>query len=123
MIGSGIDNWGMVSHLAFFLTTSHPHHNPPSNIAVISDFGNDADRWALVKLGSQPLALRSSLLGQLEGWCLSAIVKISFLFNFFQMDFSGMGTILSAVGIALLPFFYSSEAFCSMRSTRGWLKL
>lgn len=38
----------------------------------------------------------------MEGSCLSAIVKIALLFGLFGMDFSGTGTILTAVGIALL---------------------
>lgn len=38
----------------------------------------------------------------MEGSCLAAIVKIAVLFGIFQMDFSGIGTILTAVGIALL---------------------
>lgn len=38
----------------------------------------------------------------MEGSCMAAIVKIAVLFGIFQMDFSGIGTILTAVGIALL---------------------
>jgi Na+/H+-dicarboxylate symporter len=38
----------------------------------------------------------------MEGSCLAAIVKIAFLFGIFQMDFSGIGTILMAIGIAIL---------------------
>lgn len=38
----------------------------------------------------------------MEGSCLSAILKISFLFGIFQLDFSGVGTLAIAVGIALL---------------------
>ncbi len=38
----------------------------------------------------------------MEGSCLSAILKISLLFGLFQMDFSGVGTITIAIGIALL---------------------
>ncbi len=38
----------------------------------------------------------------MEGSCLSAILKIAFLFGIFQMDFSGIETILTAIGVALL---------------------
>ena len=38
----------------------------------------------------------------MEGSCLAAVLKIAFLFGLFQMDFSGAGTILTALGIALL---------------------
>lgn len=38
----------------------------------------------------------------MEGSCLAAVLKISFLFGIFQMPFSGPETILTALGIALL---------------------
>ncbi|MGE0268052.1 MAG: dicarboxylate/amino acid:cation symporter [Candidatus Omnitrophota bacterium] len=38
----------------------------------------------------------------MEGSCLSAILKIAVLFGLFGMEFSGAGTIATAVGIALL---------------------
>nr|WP_048601799.1 dicarboxylate/amino acid:cation symporter [Rubeoparvulum massiliense] len=38
----------------------------------------------------------------MDGSALSAILKISFLFGIFQMDFHGFGTYATAVGIALL---------------------
>lgn len=38
----------------------------------------------------------------MEGSCLAAILKIAFLFGLFQMDFTQTGTILTALGIALL---------------------
>lgn len=38
----------------------------------------------------------------MDGSCLSAILKIAVLFGLFGMDFSGPGTILTAIGIALL---------------------
>jgi Na+/H+-dicarboxylate symporter len=38
----------------------------------------------------------------MEGSCLAAILKIAFLFGLFHMDFTGMETILTALGIALL---------------------
>ncbi len=38
----------------------------------------------------------------MDGSCLSAILKISFLFGIFHMDFSGPSVILTAVGVALL---------------------
>jgi Na+/H+-dicarboxylate symporter len=38
----------------------------------------------------------------MEGSCLSAILKIAFLFGIFGQDFAGPGTILIAVGVAML---------------------
>lgn len=38
----------------------------------------------------------------MEGSCLAAVLKIAFLFGLFHMDFAGAGTILTALGIALL---------------------
>lgn len=38
----------------------------------------------------------------MEGSCLAAVVKIAFLFGVFQMPFSDAGTLLTALGIALL---------------------
>jgi len=38
----------------------------------------------------------------MEGSCLAAILKISFLFGLFQMNFFGWETIATAIGIALL---------------------
>lgn len=38
----------------------------------------------------------------MEGSCLAAVLKIAFLFGIFQMPFTGIETILTALGIALL---------------------
>ena len=38
----------------------------------------------------------------MEGSCLAAILKIAFLFGLFQMNFAGLETIATAIGIALL---------------------
>ena len=38
----------------------------------------------------------------MEGSCLAAVLKIAFLFGLFQMDFTGAGTIITALAIALL---------------------
>jgi len=38
----------------------------------------------------------------MEGSCLAAVLKIAFLFGIFQMPFSGIEAILTALGIALL---------------------
>ncbi|OPY06265.1 MAG: C4-dicarboxylate transport protein [Syntrophus sp. PtaB.Bin001] len=38
----------------------------------------------------------------MDGSCLAAVLKIAFLFGIFSMDFSGAGTLLTAVGIALM---------------------
>ena len=38
----------------------------------------------------------------MDGTCMSAIVKIALLFAFFGMKFSGVGTIVTAAGVAIL---------------------
>ncbi len=38
----------------------------------------------------------------MDGTCISAVVKIALLFSFFGMKFAGIGTLLTALGIALL---------------------
>ncbi len=38
----------------------------------------------------------------MDGSCLSAILKIAFVFGIFEMEFSGIETFLTAIGIALL---------------------
>jgi len=38
----------------------------------------------------------------MEGSCMAAVLKIAFLFGIFNMRFSGLETILTALGIALL---------------------
>ena len=38
----------------------------------------------------------------MDGTCMSAIVKISLLFAFFGMKFTGIGTIVTAIGVAIL---------------------
>jgi Na+/H+-dicarboxylate symporter len=38
----------------------------------------------------------------MDGTCISAVVKIALLFGFFGMKFSGIGTIATALGVALL---------------------
>ena len=38
----------------------------------------------------------------MDGSCLSAMLKIAFVFGVFNMDFSGIGTFITAIGICLL---------------------
>ncbi len=38
----------------------------------------------------------------MEGSCLAAVIKIAFLFGIFQMNFFGLETIVTAIGISLL---------------------
>lgn len=38
----------------------------------------------------------------MDGSCLSAMLKIAFVFGVFNMDFTGIGTFLTAIGICLL---------------------
>jgi Na+/H+-dicarboxylate symporter len=38
----------------------------------------------------------------MDGSCLSAVLKIALLFGLYKVDFSGAGTILTAIGVALL---------------------
>ena len=45
----------------------------------------------------------------MEGSCLAAILKIAFLFGVFHMEFTGAGTILTSLGIALLTGIVVSD--------------
>ncbi len=38
----------------------------------------------------------------MDGSCLSAMLKIAFVFSVFNIDFSGIGTFLTAIGVSLL---------------------
>ena len=66
----------------------------PSNIEAAKKNGIPRDiREMVIPIGATI---------HMEGSCLSAIVKTSLLFGLFHMNFSGISTYLTAVGIALL---------------------
>lgn len=66
----------------------------PSNLEAARKIGVPKDiREVIIPIGATI---------HMEGSCLSAILKIALLFGLFQMDFSGPGTILTAIGVALL---------------------
>jgi len=66
----------------------------PSNLDAAEKNGVPEDiREVVIPIGSTI---------HMDGSCLSAILKIAVLFSIFGMEFSGPGTILTAVAIALL---------------------
>ncbi len=66
----------------------------PSNIEAAQKTGVPKDiRDVVIPIGATI---------HMDGSCLSAILKISLLFGLFHMNFSGIGTIMTAIGIALL---------------------
>jgi len=66
----------------------------PSNLKAADDVGIPRDISEVV------IPIGATL--HMEGSCLAAVLKIAFLFGVFQMPFSGVETILTALGIALL---------------------
>ena len=66
----------------------------PSNLEAASKTGIPKDISELV------IPIGATI--HMDGSCLAAVLKIAFLFGIFHMDFSGTGTLLTAVGIALL---------------------
>ncbi len=66
----------------------------PTNLAAAERIGVPKDiREVVIPIGATI---------HMDGSCLSAILKIAFLFGIFQMDFSGWGTYFTAIVIALL---------------------
>ncbi|HPK53994.1 MAG TPA: dicarboxylate/amino acid:cation symporter [Smithellaceae bacterium] len=66
----------------------------PANLAAAEKAGIPKDiREVVIPIGATI---------HMEGSCLAAVLKIAFLFGLFQMDFTGAGTIFTALGIALL---------------------
>ncbi len=66
----------------------------PANLSAAKQIGVPEDiREVVIPVGATI---------HMEGSCLSAILKIAFLFGIFGQEFSGAGTILVAVGVALL---------------------
>jgi Na+/H+-dicarboxylate symporter len=72
-----------------------------SSVATIPSNLEAADRIRIPREISEVIIPIGATI-HMEGSCLAAIVKIAFLFGIFNMDFSGMETLLTAVGIALL---------------------
>jgi Na+/H+-dicarboxylate symporter len=66
----------------------------PTNLAAARRIGIPEDiRELVIPVGATI---------HMEGSCLAAIVKISFLFGIFHMNFSGISVIAGAIGIAIL---------------------
>ena len=85
IIPVALTSWGTGSSLASI----------PANMEAAERIGIPKDiRDVVIPIGGATL--------HLEGSCLSAILKIALLFGLFHMPFEGAGTILTAIGIALL---------------------
>ncbi len=66
----------------------------PVNLEASRKIGIPKDiRETVIPLGAQI---------HMDGSCLSAMLKIAFVFGVFNMDFSGINTFLTAIGICLL---------------------
>ncbi|HPD55736.1 MAG TPA: dicarboxylate/amino acid:cation symporter [Smithellaceae bacterium] len=66
----------------------------PSNLQAAEKIGVPKDiRDVIIPIGATM---------HMEGSCLAAVLKIAFLFGIFNMEFSGIETIFTALGIALL---------------------
>ncbi|MFO7570599.1 MAG: dicarboxylate/amino acid:cation symporter [Smithellaceae bacterium] len=66
----------------------------PANLQAAENIGVPKDiRDVVIPIGATM---------HMEGSCLAAMLKIAFLFGVFQMPFSGIETLLTALGIALL---------------------
>jgi len=72
-----------------------------SSVATIPSNLEAADRIGVPREISEVIIPIGATI-HMEGSCLAAIVKIAFLFGVFNMNFSGIETLLTAVGIALL---------------------
>ncbi len=66
----------------------------PSNIEAADEIGVPRDISKIV------IPIGATI--HMDGSCLSAILKIALLFSFFHMDFSGIQTLATAIGIAIL---------------------
>ena len=66
----------------------------PSNLRAADEIGIPRDISEVV------IPIGATL--HMEGSCLAAVLKIAFLFGVFRMPFSGVETIATALGIALL---------------------
>ena len=66
----------------------------PTNLEAARNIGIPKDiREVVIPIGATI---------HMDGSCLSAILKIAFLFGIFHMDFAGPATLATAIGIALL---------------------
>jgi Na+/H+-dicarboxylate symporter len=84
IIPASLTAWGTGSSVATI----------PTNLEAAKKIGVPEDiREVIIPIGATI---------HMDGSCLSAILKIAFLFGFFNMDFSGSTTIITAIGIALL---------------------
>lgn len=72
-----------------------------SSIAAIPSNLEAADKTGVPKDISEVVIPIGATM-HMEGSCLAAVIKIAFLFGIFQMNFFGLETIASAIGISLL---------------------
>ena len=72
-----------------------------SSLATIPSNMEAADRIGVPKDISK-IVIPIGATVHMDGTCIAAVVKIALLFSFFGMKFAGVGTILTAIGIALL---------------------
>jgi len=72
-----------------------------SSVATIPTNLEAADRIGIPKDISEVVIPIGATI-HMDGSCLAAVLKIALLFGLFNMSFSGVGTILTALGVALL---------------------
>ena len=72
-----------------------------SSMATIPSNLEAADRMNVPREISEIIIPVGATL-HMEGSCLAAVLKIAFLFGVYHMDFTGVGTILTAIGIGML---------------------
>src|SRR5690625_6194968 len=73
----------------------------PVNIQAAKNIGVPKDiRETILPLGATI---------HMDGSCLAAMLKIAFVFDVFDMDFTGIGTYTTAIGICLLSGIVRSE--------------
>ncbi|SDC68437.1 Na+/H+-dicarboxylate symporter [Melghirimyces thermohalophilus] len=87
--------WGVIlSPAVTALATGSSVATIPANLTASAQLGISKEvRDVVVPVGATI---------HMDGSCLSAILKISFLFGLFHLPFEGIGTYLTAIGIALL---------------------
>ncbi|WAA12612.1 dicarboxylate/amino acid:cation symporter [Fervidibacillus halotolerans] len=84
----------ILSPAATALATGSSVGTLPINLEAARRIGIPKDiRETILPIGAQI---------HMDGSCLSAILKIAFVFGVFNMDFTGFDTFLTAIGIALL---------------------
>lgn len=92
---------GFVGFWGNMLTPSLTAWGTGSSLATVPVNLEAADRIGVPKDISR-IVIPIGATIHMDGTCLAAILKIALLFSFFGMKFAGVGTIATAVGIALL---------------------